>query len=166
MAALNIRYSQYEPPPPVPHPTRAGIAFAHGSQLTAHGSRSITRAGVKMFPAEEINTPAPILDRYKLAIRVGDVNEPFKIPKSLQSLVKATRKKFPTIDLGQGTNALKSINVNIKQFLQCENRPDDVKLFKSRKELIVWTRKRGAFFPRHQLPKGSPLRTLLKHMFN
>ncbi|EWG37260.1 hypothetical protein FVEG_14754 [Fusarium verticillioides 7600] len=63
-------------------------------------------------------------------------------------------------------DALKSINVNIKQFLQCENRPDDVKLFKSRKELIVWTRKRGAFFPRHQLPKGSPLRTLLKHMFN
>ncbi|KAF5568640.1 hypothetical protein FPHYL_2713 [Fusarium phyllophilum] len=63
-------------------------------------------------------------------------------------------------------NALKSINVNIKQFLQCENRPDDVKLFKNRKELIVWTRKRNAFFPRHQLPKGSPLRTLLKHMFN
>ncbi|KAF5980031.1 hypothetical protein FBULB1_5431 [Fusarium bulbicola] len=63
-------------------------------------------------------------------------------------------------------DALKSINVNIKQFLQCENRPDDVKLFKNRKELIVWTRKRGAFFPRRQLPKGSPLRTLLKHMFN
>ncbi|KAF5654286.1 hypothetical protein F25303_1569 [Fusarium sp. NRRL 25303] len=63
-------------------------------------------------------------------------------------------------------DALKSINVNIKQFLQCENRPDDVKLFKNRKELIVWTRKRKAFFPRHQLPKGSPLRTLLKHMFN
>ncbi|KAF5535098.1 hypothetical protein FNAPI_12195 [Fusarium napiforme] len=63
-------------------------------------------------------------------------------------------------------DALESINVNIKQFLQCENRPDDVKLFKSRKELIAWTRKRGAFFPRRQLPKGSPLRTLLKHMFN
>ncbi|KAF5987991.1 hypothetical protein FCOIX_710 [Fusarium coicis] len=63
-------------------------------------------------------------------------------------------------------DALKSINVNIKQFLHSENRPDDVELFKSRKELIVWTRKRGAFFPRHQLPKGSPLRTLLKHMFN
>ncbi|CCT62448.1 uncharacterized protein FFB20_06163 [Fusarium fujikuroi] len=63
-------------------------------------------------------------------------------------------------------DALKSISVNIKQFLQCENRPDDVKLFKNRKELIVWTRKRKDFFPRHQLPKGSPLRTLLKHMFN
>ncbi|KAJ4126699.1 hypothetical protein NW765_002486 [Fusarium oxysporum] len=63
-------------------------------------------------------------------------------------------------------DALKSINVNIKQFLQCETKPDDVELFKNRKELIVWTRKRKAFFPRRQLPKGSPLRTLLKHMFN
>ncbi|KAF5616551.1 hypothetical protein F52700_12845 [Fusarium sp. NRRL 52700] len=63
-------------------------------------------------------------------------------------------------------DALKSINVNIKQFLQCENKPDDVKLFKNRKELIIWTRKRGALFPRHQLPKGSPLRTMLTHMFN
>ncbi|KAF5262723.1 hypothetical protein FOXYS1_6540 [Fusarium oxysporum] len=63
-------------------------------------------------------------------------------------------------------DALKSININIKQFLQCETKPDDVELFKNRKELIVWTRKRKAFFPRRQLPKGSPLRTLLKHMFN
>ncbi|KAG9507502.1 hypothetical protein J7337_001054 [Fusarium musae] len=95
MAALNIRYSH-------PSPNQGWNCFC--SRLTAHGSRSITRAGVKMFPAEEINTPAPIPDRYKSAIRVGDVNEPFKIPKSLQGLVKATRKKFPTIDLGQGTN--------------------------------------------------------------
>jgi hypothetical protein len=59
---------------------------------------------MKMFPAKEINKPAPIPDRYKSVIRVGDVNEPFKIPKDLQGLVKTTRIKFPTIDLGQGTN--------------------------------------------------------------
>ncbi|KAG5789433.1 hypothetical protein H9Q69_011501 [Fusarium xylarioides] len=100
MAALNIRYSQYEPSPPVPHPTRAGIVFAPGP-------RPITRAGVKMFPAEEIFKPAPIPDRYKSAIRVGDINEPFKIPKGLEGLIKTTRIKFPTIDLGQGTNVSK-----------------------------------------------------------
>ncbi|KAF5529603.1 hypothetical protein FPHYL_14197 [Fusarium phyllophilum] len=87
----------YEPSPPVPHPTRAGIVFAPGS-------RPITRAGVKMFPAEEISKPAPIPNRYKPAIRVGDINEPFKIPKGLEGLIKTTRMGFPTLDLGQGTD--------------------------------------------------------------
>lgn len=96
MAALNIRYSQYEPSPTVPHPTRAGIAFAPGL-------RPITRAGVKMVPTEEMSKPAPIPDRYKLAIKVGDINEPFKILKGLEGLIKTTRMKFLTIDLGQGT---------------------------------------------------------------
>ncbi|KAF5722886.1 hypothetical protein FMUND_2242 [Fusarium mundagurra] len=96
MAALNIRYSQYEPAPaPVPHPTRAGIVFAPGS-------RPITRAGVKMVPAEEISKPVPIPDRYKSAIRVGDINEPFNVPKGLEGSIKTTRMKFPTIGPGQG----------------------------------------------------------------
>ncbi|KAK2479087.1 hypothetical protein H9L39_08461 [Fusarium oxysporum f. sp. albedinis] len=96
MAALNIRYSQYEPAPaPVPHPTRAGVVFAPGS-------RQITRAGVKMVSKDEIFKPQPIPDRYKSAIRVGDINEPFKIPKGLEGLIKTTRMKFPTIDPGQG----------------------------------------------------------------
>ncbi|KAH7195569.1 hypothetical protein DER44DRAFT_830783 [Fusarium oxysporum] len=97
MAALNIRYSQYEPAPaPIPHPTRAGVVFAPGS-------RQITRAGVKMVSKDEIFKPQPIPDRYKSAIRVGDINEPFKIPKGLEGLIKTTRMKFPTIDPGQGT---------------------------------------------------------------
>ncbi|KAF5711462.1 hypothetical protein FGLOB1_4965 [Fusarium globosum] len=95
MAALNIRYSQYEPSPTVPHPTRAGIVFAPGS-------RPITRAGVKMVPPEEISKPVLIPDRYKSAIRIGDINEPFKIPKGLEGLIKTTRVKFPTIDPGGG----------------------------------------------------------------
>ncbi|RKK86501.1 hypothetical protein BFJ71_g13743 [Fusarium oxysporum] len=96
MAALNIRYSQYEPAPaPVPHPTRAGVVFAPGS-------RQITRAGVKMVSKDEIFKPQPIPGRYTSAIRVGDINEPFKIPKGLEGLIKTTRMKFPTIDPGQG----------------------------------------------------------------
>ncbi|KAF4967850.1 hypothetical protein FSARC_4649 [Fusarium sarcochroum] len=62
--------------------------------------------------------------------------------------------------------ALKSINVNIKQFLQCESKPAGVKFFKNRKALARYTMKNSAFFPRRKLPKGSPLRTLLKEMFN
>ncbi|KAM0342781.1 hypothetical protein ACHAPU_009273 [Fusarium lateritium] len=61
---------------------------------------------------------------------------------------------------------LKSINVNIKQFLGCNNKPDEVRLFESRKALIRWTAKNNAYFPRRRLPQGSPLRTLLKQMFN
>ncbi|KAM0564346.1 hypothetical protein ACHAPJ_000557 [Fusarium lateritium] len=60
---------------------------------------------------------------------------------------------------------LKSINVNIKQFLQCKNKPAGVKFFKNRKALVRYTKKNGAFLPRRTLPKGSPLRTLLKQMF-
>ncbi|KAF4455485.1 hypothetical protein F53441_2275 [Fusarium austroafricanum] len=33
-------------------------------------------------------------------------------------------------------DALKSINVNIKQFLECENKPDGVNIFKNRHALI------------------------------
>lgn len=96
MAALNIRYSQYEPAPaPVPHPTRTGVVFAPGS-------RQITRAGVKMVSKDEIFKPQPIPGRYTSAIRVGDINEPFKIPKGLEGLIKTTRMKFPTINPGQG----------------------------------------------------------------
>ncbi|CAJ0545888.1 Ff.00g093610.m01.CDS01 [Fusarium sp. VM40] len=62
--------------------------------------------------------------------------------------------------------ALKSVNVNIKQFLECDNKPDGVMLFKSRNALIRWTFKNHAVFPKRQLPQGSPLRTLLKEIFN
>ncbi|KAJ4137698.1 hypothetical protein NW768_003286 [Fusarium equiseti] len=61
-------------------------------------------------------------------------------------------------------NALKSINVNICQFLDCENKPNDVKFFKGRNALVRWTKKNKAFFPKRNLPQGSPLRTLLKLM--
>ncbi|KAH7196940.1 uncharacterized protein B0J16DRAFT_390837 [Fusarium flagelliforme] len=60
--------------------------------------------------------------------------------------------------------ALKSINVNICQFLDCENKPNDVKFFKGRNALVRWTKKNKAFFPKRNLPQGSPLRTLLKLM--
>ncbi|RBR20809.1 uncharacterized protein FIESC28_05162 [Fusarium coffeatum] len=61
-------------------------------------------------------------------------------------------------------SALNSINVNICQFLDCENKPNDVKFFKSRNALVRWTKKNHAFFPKRNLPQGSPLRTLLKLM--
>ncbi|KAF4334110.1 hypothetical protein FBEOM_12029 [Fusarium beomiforme] len=63
-------------------------------------------------------------------------------------------------------DALRSINVNIKQFLECKNKPDGVKLFKSQRALIRWTLKKKAIFPKRNLPKGSPLQTLLKQIFD
>ncbi|KAJ4023412.1 hypothetical protein NW752_003874 [Fusarium irregulare] len=73
----------------------------------------------------------------------------------------------PSGDLPSKTkcrNALKSVNVNICQFLDCENKPNDVNFFKSRNALVRWTKKNHAFFPKRNLPQGSPLRTLLKLM--
>ncbi|KPA45297.1 hypothetical protein FLAG1_01792 [Fusarium langsethiae] len=60
--------------------------------------------------------------------------------------------------------ALGGVHVNIKQSLACENKPHEVKIFNSRNALVRWTRKNNAFFPTHELPKGSPLRRLLKIM--
>lgn len=55
-----------------------------------------------MVSKDEIFKPQPIPGRYTSAIRVGDINEPFKIPKGLEGLIKTTRMKFPTINPGQG----------------------------------------------------------------
>ncbi|KAM0424702.1 hypothetical protein ACHAPT_010010 [Fusarium lateritium] len=71
-------------------------------------------------------------------------------------------------DLGSKTKCrkeLKSINVNIKQFLECENKPEDVKFFKNRYVLMQYTRKTHSYFPRRKLAKGDPLRALLKDMY-
>ncbi|RSL51215.1 hypothetical protein CEP54_011543 [Fusarium duplospermum] len=59
---------------------------------------------------------------------------------------------------------IKSVNVNIKQFLQSKNKPDDVKFFKNRHVLIQYTRRTNSFFPRREIPKGDPLAVLLKTM--
>lgn len=59
---------------------------------------------------------------------------------------------------------IKSVNVNIKQFLESKNKPDDVKFFKSRHALIEYTKRTNSFFPRRKIPKGDPLAALLKEM--
>ncbi|KAL2685484.1 hypothetical protein Neosp_006582 [[Neocosmospora] mangrovei] len=70
-------------------------------------------------------------------------------------------------DLGSKTKCrkeIKSVNVNIKQFLQSKNKPEDVKFFENRHALIQFTRRTGWFFPRRNIPKGDPLAALLKEM--
>ncbi|RSL66164.1 hypothetical protein CEP53_003439 [Fusarium sp. AF-6] len=60
---------------------------------------------------------------------------------------------------------IKNVNVNIGQFLQSKNKPQDVKFFKDKHALVKYTKKTDSFYPKDQLPKGDPLRALLKHMF-
>ncbi|EEU48603.1 uncharacterized protein NECHADRAFT_74914 [Fusarium vanettenii 77-13-4] len=70
-------------------------------------------------------------------------------------------------DLGSKTKCrkeIKSVNVNIKQFLQSKNKPEDVRFFKNRHALIQYTRRTSWFFPRRKIPKGDPLAALLKEM--
>ncbi|KAF5010102.1 hypothetical protein FDECE_3718 [Fusarium decemcellulare] len=67
----------------------------------------------------------------------------------------------PCVDRSQ---ELKSVNVNIKQFLESKNKPGDVKLFKNRRALAQYTRRTHSFFPKRKLPKGCPLRLLMKDM--
>ncbi|RSM13029.1 hypothetical protein CDV31_006012 [Fusarium ambrosium] len=70
-------------------------------------------------------------------------------------------------DLGSKTKCrkeIKSVNVNIGQFLGSKNKPDDVTFFKNRHALIQYTRRTNSFFPRRKIPKGDPLASLLKEM--
>lgn len=60
---------------------------------------------------------------------------------------------------------MKSVNVNIKQFLNAQMRPDDVHFFGSENELLKYTRKHKAFYPRTAIEQESPLRSLLKTFF-
>ncbi|KAI8719085.1 hypothetical protein NCS52_00688900 [Fusarium sp. LHS14.1] len=70
-------------------------------------------------------------------------------------------------DLGSKTKCrkeIKSVNVNITQFLQSKNKPEDVKFFKNRYALVQYTRRTDSFFPRRRIPKGDPVRDLLRIM--
>ncbi|PKS06648.1 hypothetical protein jhhlp_007398 [Lomentospora prolificans] len=62
----------------------------------------------------------------------------------------------------QCRTALQTVNVNIHQFLQASQRPEGVRFFKSTFELEMYTRKHNYFYPRKNLPKGSPIRALLR----
>ncbi|CAI4216506.1 unnamed protein product [Parascedosporium putredinis] len=58
--------------------------------------------------------------------------------------------------------ALRRVNVNIRQFLEASSRPEGVRFFKNTRELEMFTRERDYFYPRKKIPKGSPLRALLR----
>ena len=58
--------------------------------------------------------------------------------------------------------ALKKVHINIVQFLDAKEKPADVKHFKNVGALARYTRDNHAFFPNRGIPKGSPLRTLLR----
>ncbi|SPO00838.1 uncharacterized protein DNG_03586 [Cephalotrichum gorgonifer] len=58
--------------------------------------------------------------------------------------------------------ALKSVNVNIVQFLSAESKPEDVQFFGSKKKLYQYTSAHDAFYPRNRIEQGGPLRSLLK----
>lgn len=60
---------------------------------------------------------------------------------------------------------MKSVNINIKQFLNAQSRPDDVRFFGSKNELLTYTRKHSAFYPKRAIGQESPLRSLLKVFF-
>jgi hypothetical protein len=59
---------------------------------------------------------------------------------------------------------LESVWVNIVDFLDAVTTGQPVRRFKSRKALVKYTQKHHKFFPKRKIPKGSPLRGLMKCM--
>ncbi|KZL84020.1 hypothetical protein CI238_05009 [Colletotrichum incanum] len=57
----------------------------------------------------------------------------------------------------QCRKALDKVHVNIKQFLDAMNVGGEVKFFKSVRQLAQYTRKKGLWMPKKNLPKGDPL---------
>jgi hypothetical protein len=57
--------------------------------------------------------------------------------------------------------ALRGVSVNIRDFLDAANKPDDVHRFPSRKALQEYTESTRKYFPLKRIEKGSPLGALL-----
>ncbi|KAG6362134.1 hypothetical protein INS49_010363 [Diaporthe citri] len=64
----------------------------------------------------------------------------------------------------QCRKALRGVWVNIHDFLAAENKPKDVRFFKSERALAAYTRKTHKVFPRRDIKQGDPLRDLLAHI--
>ena len=62
------------------------------------------------------------------------------------------------------SQAISHVFVNIRQFLEAKNKPEDVLFFRNVYDLSEYTKDKHMFFPRRQLEKGSPLRQLLKQI--
>ncbi|OHE95806.1 hypothetical protein CORC01_08947 [Colletotrichum orchidophilum] len=60
----------------------------------------------------------------------------------------------------QCRQALKTVHVNIRQFLRAESRHNEVLFFKNIFQLAQYTRKNRMWMPKKGLPKGDPLLTL------
>ncbi|KAI3343185.1 hypothetical protein F4824DRAFT_133797 [Ustulina deusta] len=61
--------------------------------------------------------------------------------------------------------ALKSVWVNIFDFLMAIKKGEPVHHFRTQSELAAYTKKNRKFYPKKSIPKGSPLRQLLAQIF-
>ncbi|KAL2756362.1 hypothetical protein ACRALDRAFT_210464 [Sodiomyces alcalophilus JCM 7366] len=64
----------------------------------------------------------------------------------------------------QCRKVLRSVWVNIPQFLEAGSKPSDVLVFASQRRLAHYTKLTGRIFPNLNIPPGSPLRKLLGHV--
>jgi hypothetical protein len=62
------------------------------------------------------------------------------------------------------TQALAKVHVNIPQFLNAIGNGYPVKFFKNPDRLAVYTSQTRQYFPKKDIPKGSPLTKLLRIM--
>ncbi|RMJ14970.1 hypothetical protein CDV36_005353 [Fusarium kuroshium] len=87
MAALGVRYCQYEPIlTPTPHETIPGAVRAPGPPPLVPGPR------LKVVSGEELLKPCPIAERLGSSAREGNVRDPVPTPGHLKSVVKHTRR--------------------------------------------------------------------------
>ena len=61
--------------------------------------------------------------------------------------------------------ALKTVWVNIPDFLNAVNRPNDVAFFPNQQALAAYTVETRKIFPKRYVGKGSPLAALMAHIF-
>ncbi|TKW48179.1 hypothetical protein CTA1_12162 [Colletotrichum tanaceti] len=64
----------------------------------------------------------------------------------------------------QCSKAINKVHVNIKQFLSVTDRPAEVKVFKSVRQLAHYTRKNRMWMPKKRFPKGDPLTKLRREI--
>ncbi|GAP83335.1 hypothetical protein SAMD00023353_0203150 [Rosellinia necatrix] len=99
-----------------------------------------------------------VVERWEVYMGMGELEDWQRLMKDL-----GFEEEFPSKT--QCRKALKTVWVNIHDFLNAIENGQPVPCFPSQRDLARYTKENGLFYPRRKIRKGSPLRQLLAQIF-
>ncbi|KAI1145500.1 hypothetical protein F4825DRAFT_243214 [Nemania diffusa] len=116
------------------------------------------RAAKAGSAVEAPRKPAPVVAAWETYMGSSELEDWQRLMSDL-----GFEEEFPSKT--QCRKALKTVWVNIPDFLHAIKNDKPVYHFPSQNALAVYTKKKRRFFPKKAIDKGSPLKQLLAHIF-